>query len=90
MTYDDFVNTFHPIKNPLDKNAAFEGYMFETFGKEADLVRGCTGNRIWTIIVNDDCDELYVCNGYHIVNRIGYMLTRVPFSYSDTIEVLCD
>ena len=38
LTYDDFLGKYHPIKNHLDKNAGYDGCMFETFGKELEFV----------------------------------------------------
>jgi primosomal protein N'' len=92
VTYDDFVGTFRPIANSFDKNASFDGYMFETYGQELDFVLDTAkhnSNRVWTIVEGDD-GELYIVNGYHLVNRMGYIVTASLFNSSTNIEVLCD
>lgn len=55
--------------------------MFETFAPEVDAVKSllasAAANRIWTLL---DCDgKLYVCAGWHYVNRLGYFITDIPW-----------
>lgn len=77
MTYDEFLEKHKPIQNHIDKNAGFDGMMFETYGKELDFVREQPSVNICTIIEGDD-GELYVTEGYHLVNRFGYFVLSVP------------
>lgn len=79
ITEDQFFEQFKPIQNHLDDNASFDGQMFETYGAELDFVhaqREKAPLTIWTIL---DCDgKLVVGEGYHHVNRMGYLITEVP------------
>lgn len=88
MSYDDWAETFRPILNPLYDNAPFDGWMFETFGKELAYLRTCPRECIWTLLACDD-EELYIVSGIHFVNRLGYFVTEVPIGEQD-IEVLVD
>jgi len=39
MDYDEWVDTYKPIPNNIDKNASFDGMMFETYGAEVEFVK---------------------------------------------------
>jgi hypothetical protein len=54
----------------------------ETYGPELELVRSFPPNQIWTVVDGDD-GELYVCAGYHLVNRINYLITKNPWVTGD-------
>jgi hypothetical protein len=51
---------------------------FETYGEELDFVRAQDPRCIWTLVDGDD-GNLYIVDGYHLVNRINYFITEVPF-----------
>lgn len=76
MTLDEF-DALEPIQNHLDKNASLDGCMFETFGEELQYVLQQPNNHIWTYIEEDNF--LYYVSGYHLVNRLGYMITKKPY-----------
>ena len=82
LTEDEWFNTYKPIANHLDENASFndgdQGYMFETYGDELEFVKAQEPNRIWTYSDGDD-GGTYISDGYHVVNRIGYFVTTVPY-----------
>lgn len=77
---DSFYRCFRPIPNHLHSNASEDfgegGCLFETYGEELDYVRARPSSRIWTIIDGDE--ETVIVSGYHLVNRIGYILTEEP------------
>jgi len=87
MDWETFVKTYKPIKNKV-KGAAIDGYMFETFGDELKDVevqakKVAKGNKIqyhmWTLIDNNDGTNQFLSNGWHWVNRLGYIVTRKPW-----------
>lgn len=48
-----------------------------------------TDNRhIWTLLDSDDSDNLFIVNGCHFVNRLGYFRTEKPWPENMTIEVV--
>ena len=77
MDYDEWFETYKPIKNNLDKHASFDGHMFETYDEELAFVKEQDEFNIWTYGDGDD-GESHIWNGYHIVNRIDYFITEVP------------
>lgn len=80
ISEEDFEEQFLPIKNHLDDNASFNGCMYETYGKELDFVfeLSKTTKRVWTIIEGDK-NTLYCVAGFHLVNRLGFLITEKPW-----------
>jgi hypothetical protein len=86
MDFDEFVETYKPIPNSIDKNASFDGLMFETYGEEYEVVKKADEKHIWTYGDGDDGGS-YVWSGWSFVNRIGYFITEVPFPENTTIQI---
>lgn len=94
MTDTDFYAKYNPEYNQVllmvlqseedtgsilpDDMCSFGGCMYETFGQELDYVKQQPNKRIWTIV--DEEDKLYVIAGFHIVNRLGYLVTNEEWS----------
>lgn len=74
IDFTSFINKYNIEKNRLDKNASYEGYMYETYGDELEYVRLHLNKQIWTLL--DDCET--VAAGWHIVNRFGYFIGDIP------------
>jgi hypothetical protein len=88
---EEWFNTYKPIINHLDPNASFQtdegvGYMFETYGDEVEFVKKQNPNCIWTYGDGDDGGG-YIWSGWHLVNRIGYFITEVPFPDNTIIQI---
>ncbi len=88
---DQFASQYNPMANHLNPNASFDwgdgfGTLFETYGKELEFVLQQDRLNVWTIVDGDDGD-LYVISGLHFVNRIGYLISRVPFDEHLAIQV---
>jgi hypothetical protein len=91
LTEDEFDQQYQLIPNHLNPSAGWAigdqaGCLFETYGDEYDYVRRFDPARIWTIVDGDDGD-IYVVNGLHHVNRIGYLLSREPVPANTAIQV---
>jgi hypothetical protein len=91
LTETEFDETIELIENFLDDNASFSGHMFETYGEELDFVlEMAKENRVITIVESGDETEtndsgelnpcMYYISGYHLVNRIGYLITKEPIT----------
>jgi len=84
MTMDAWAEKFKPIQNPINKNASYSwgtenGCMFETFGAEYDFVKTTYNTdplKVWTL--SDVDGEIFIGEGLHFVNRLGYFITEVP------------
>jgi len=88
LTYDEWNYVYKPTINSFVSVAPFDGMMFETIGEEISYVLSFVNNKqekhIWTIIENEGVS--YVCAGYHLINRLGYFITEVPWT-DETLEI---
>jgi len=95
LTEDEFDQQYPLVMNHINPHASWSygsdtddttGCLFETYGEELEFVRQQDPNTIWTFVDGDDGDQ-YVINGYHLVNRIGYLISKAPVPEGVTIEV---
>jgi hypothetical protein len=68
------IEDFKPINNKFRP----EEQMFETFGKELEWVKDQPENKVWTLMDDDD-GNLVITTGFHVVNRVGYYVTEIPW-----------
>lgn len=79
LTWEQFEAQYNPVKNNIDDNASYDGLMFETYGEELEAVQQAYKNNpetVWTVMA--DTGNVDVTSGFHIVNRLGYIITEVP------------
>jgi hypothetical protein len=74
LTVDEWDKNYLPVNNKFDKDASFNGVMYETYGEELEYVIAQDNNKIWTLVDTSEGDTVII-NGYHLVNRIGYFIT---------------
>ena len=92
MTEDEFDAAYPLVPNHINPTAGWavgdgsRGCLFETYGDEFTYVRRFDPRRVWTLIDGDDGD-LYVASGLHLVNRIGYLLSRDPVPEGTFVQV---
>lgn len=91
LTDTEWTERFKPIPNLIDKNASWgdgewTGIMYETFGKELEVVLAVDQSFVWTYIDGEDGVPCVV-SGYRLCNRIGYFICSVPFNADDEYEV---
>jgi hypothetical protein len=84
LDYDQWWENFKSQQN--SETTSFDGAMFETYGDDLEAVRRHQPNHIWTLIQADDGD-LWIVSGYHLVNRLGYFVTRQPHEGKGAAEV---
>ena len=85
MNYDQWAEAYQPRNNHLRDE---ETDLFETYGVELGYVLATADIKpahVWTLVDGDG--GTYVVNGYHLVNRIAYMITHEPFK-GEFLEVL--
>jgi hypothetical protein len=91
LSEDAFDALYPLVQNHLNPGAGWalgegRGCLFETYGDELDFVRRQDPRTIWTLLDSDDGDQ-YLASGYHLVNRIGYLISTVPVPEGVTIQV---
>lgn len=84
MTFDQFIKSFKPIVYH-SINESYDGYMLETFGEDLNIVLDTKRHCVWTVMEEDG--TRFLSNDYHIVNRIGYIITKVPWDEELIIEL---
>ena len=84
ISWQEFVDEFQPVKNQFDKDAAYDGYMFQTDDICIPNMLKFTPACLWTLL--SEGNETWIANGYHFVNRLGYFITEIPFPIDSEIE----
>ena len=80
---------YQPIKNHIASEKGEDDDKFETYGRELDYVRSVADTeprRVWTLVDGED-GNLYIVDGYHLVNRINYFITKEPLEGNGFLEV---
>jgi hypothetical protein len=89
-TEDEFDANYKLRTNHLNPNASWAfgdagGCLFETYGDEFAFVRRQDPRYVWTLLDGDDGDQ-FVASGMHFVNRVGYLISKVPVPEGVFIE----
>jgi hypothetical protein len=82
--WNEWESKYKPIKNPFSEDP--DDIFFETYGEELEFVLKADNKYIWTNLQGDMSD--LICAGYHLVNRIGYYITEVPWTNEDDYVLL--
>jgi hypothetical protein len=75
--YFAWIEKYKPVQNHIT-NGAYDGTMFETYGREVEYITKTEENKVWTLIDNNDGEGLYLVAGMYFVNRLGYFITENP------------
>jgi len=86
MDINEWEEKYKPITNHLDDNASLGGVMFETYGEELEFVRAQTNKNIWTYQDGDE-GSLIITSGFRLIDRIGYVITEVPWEEYEVVEL---
>lgn len=88
MPFEEWAEKYGLIKNHINPDSGFDGELFETYGAEEEYVRTFDPLRVWTWC--DGEDGTFITDGYHWVNRIGYLLTEKPAESGVAFEIKVD
>ena len=86
MTFEEADEKFKFIPNNYDEYASLDGLMFETYGDDVEFVKSQPENRIWMYGDGDD-GGTYIWSGWGFVNRIGYLVSQIPFPENTIIQI---
>jgi len=73
---------YRPINHPTEGDGI---QYFQPFGEDLTFLQAISNYHIWTVTEGDD-GNLYLGAGWHIVNRVYYVVTLVPWKESDDEE----
>ena len=91
ISEEAFDDHYPLIVNYLDPRASWAlgeggGCLFGCHGAEWEFIRQLDPRYVWTFVDGDELDQ-FVISGIHIVNRIGYLVSKVPVAENVSIEV---
>lgn len=77
ITWEEWEATYQPTPNPAKQE--HEVFWQAYYDSLRDIPKSVPHERIWTMI---DGDGIYahLVSGIHIVNRLGYFVTDVPWT----------
>jgi hypothetical protein len=98
ILWKTFEKKYKPILNKYQSSAECPVYMFDTSDKEFKLLKrladkfaktegGKNGYHVWTM-VDGERDKVIILNGWHLVNRLGYLITEERWQEGEEIEVI--
>jgi len=84
---DDWVERFRPLVNPVDATCGYDFgdgcTLVETYADHLTYLATIPEERIWTVVENDG--TFTIVSGRALVNRIGHVVTEVP--WTNDVEV---
>jgi hypothetical protein len=86
LELDQWEEQFKPKKAIQDDTYIAR---YETYGEDLDFIKAQPLNKIWTLMVDEATDTMFITNGFRLVNRLGYFITEEPWS-DDTIYLIED
>ncbi len=82
MDYEKWIEKYKPIMTRQGSVV-----LYETSGEDIKKIRNTEPEYIWTLVDTDD-ENLAILPGMHYVNRIAYIITKVPHNEEQCEEVL--
>jgi hypothetical protein len=90
LTEDEFYDKYPLVTNHLGRNDGFDGCLFETYGAELAFVAQQDPSTIWTVVNSIEGDSRLILSGLHTMNRIGYLVSKIPVQEGLEIEISLD
>ena len=83
-----FVKKFSPIPNPYRSTPIHPAYVFEYYpdDPETEILAKTPVNRVWTVTDGGGNAPFSLSAGYHLVNRMGYVITEKPWDKADEAD----
>lgn len=83
LTEAEWVARFKPVSNPIDESCGFDFgggcTLVETYGGHTEYLDTIDPSHVWTVLENEETDDYDIVNGRHLVNRVGYIVTEIPW-----------
>jgi len=92
LSLDNWIDQFKPQPNHFDTGHGLDfgngNCLYETFGEELAFITRLQEkkpNSIWTLVDVDG--EMIISEGFHLVNRMGYLITENSYDISYVYEI---
>lgn len=91
LTYSEWENIYEPIKNNIEPNASVDGFLFDRGTLEWEFVKKNNAARpgsVWTYLSmdGDQGRHCHIVPGIHIVNALGYLVTKQTYAGDEAAE----
>jgi hypothetical protein len=91
ISEEAFDDHYPLLINHLDPHASWVigdsgGCLFGCHGAEWEFIRQQDSRCVWTFVDGDEHDQ-FIISGMHFVNRIGYLVSKVPVADNVSVEV---
>ena len=86
--YIEWFDKYKPIANHFHIDIMC--HEFDDYGKQKQFVHDHHASQVWTLVEAEG--NLYLCQGFHHVDRLAYYIASVPYiegnksEYIDTIN----
>jgi len=78
ISEDDFQSKFRPVLGPDGSEM-----------REFEEVQSTAKEYVWTVVETGEDEILYAMAGFHVVNRVGYVITEEPWTDPDSQAAYC-
>ena len=86
ISWREWERTYQPLQNPDNEDTGFWGKMFETYGEDESYVMSEPNKHVWTLVDhNPNSVYLDLIPGYHLVDRLGYFISNVPWEDEELV-----
>ncbi len=82
MDYEKWISEYKP-----NMTRQSQVVLFETFGEDLKKIQKTDPSYVWTVVDTDN-DDLAILPGIHYVNRISYVVTKIPHGQDNVEEVI--
>lgn len=86
ISWDGFIGKYKPQKVNVSVDNNFTDYVYRASDDEVQAMLKSDPSRVWTYFCNGDGMQ-WVGNGYHVVDREGYVITEVGCADDMTVAV---
>lgn len=78
-----FDEKFKPVKNPHNRDAGWNGCLFDTHGVEYNFIKNQSEDRVWTLLSDNT-----LVNGRRHIDRVGYLVTELPWTEDMEVDII--
>ena len=76
---DAFEAFFEPYRHPDATSSIWNDLGLTAYGKDWATLKTVSSDYVWTVV---DCDgDQWIAPGFHVVNRVCYLVTRKPHKF---------
>jgi hypothetical protein len=76
---DAFDAYFEPYRHPNATSSIWNDLGLTAYGKDWATLKTVSSDYVWTVV---DCDgDQWITPGFHVVNRVCYLVTRKPHMF---------